>query len=85
MKCDLCNPQRITYWYDLKAKFWFIFDCCTCESPMFVLKRHSMEPTENEIKEAKRLKKQHFPDTKWRTDQRRIFDHCHWHLLKGDV
>lgn len=83
-KCDLCYPKKITHWYDFKSKYWLIFDCCACEVPMFVLKRHSMELTQEEIGEAKSLRKRYFPKTKWRTDQRRILDHCHWHLIKEE-
>lgn len=81
MSCKLCNPEKITKWYNIDSKYWYIFDCVTCRVPMLVLKRHSMEPIKEEIYEAETIHQKYFLGKKWRKIQRLIPDHLHWHLI----
>lgn len=80
--CELCNPKRITKWYDnVKSKYWLVFDCKTCNMPMVVLKRHSMQASIEEIEEAVYITAKYFPHRTFRINQRNIKDHLHWHLI----
>lgn len=82
MNCPLCNPERITKWYDnIKSEYWLIFDCKTCCIPMLVLKRHTMQPTKAELNEAEEIRKNFFSNRKFRKNQRKIPNHLHWHLI----
>jgi len=48
---------------------------------MIVLKRHTMEPTEEELRHLEEVVRRLFGDTaRVRKTQRKIPDHLHWHI-----
>lgn len=69
--CDLC---------ELKGCKYKLVTCNTCNIPMIVSVDHKPSFSEEEKKEIKRM----FPRMKIRWNQRKIKDHAHCHLYKGD-
>ena len=84
MDCDLCLLKRRINVY-LDNEYFIIMDCDSCHVPMVVWKDHTMyvpEPDEQVMEafltEAANMfyeGKSYFIDK----NQRKIFDHIHWH------
>ncbi len=47
MTFPLCEAEELTEWY-YEDDLIYICDCLSCEVPMAVIKRHDVEPTEEE-------------------------------------
>lgn len=82
--CDLCVLERCTRWY-WESKYFVVLDCRTCGVPMVVLKRHSLDLTEDEQVELDSIA-QEMPDLQmgnftFRGTMRKIPDHWHQHLV----
>lgn len=82
MSCPLCTPEKKTQWYDINSEYWYFFDCDSCKVPMAVLKRHSMDITDQEKQELYRIIETFFPGCHLRTRQRKIKDHLHYHIIR---
>jgi len=85
--CRLVNGNIITKKY--YSNFLItVVDCKTCHTPMVVLNRHSLNPTNVEL--AKMITKsveignEMFGKDKYMIDrkQRCIKDHLHWHIRR---
>ncbi len=46
--CELCNLEQRTKWY-YEDDYFIVCDCSTCNVPMIVLKRHSLELNQEEL------------------------------------
>ena len=81
-ECDLCTLEKKTKWHYESEKI-VICNCMTCKTPMVLLKRHTMSPTQEELDEIKKACDEWFGEGeyKFRIEQRRIPDHMHWHLI----
>jgi len=78
--CELCKRERLTQWFHEDDICWVAI-CKTCGVPMIVLKRHTMEPTEEELRHLEEVVRRLFGDTaRVRKTQRKIPDHLHWHI-----
>jgi len=83
-ECELCKlieGNIITKKY-YEDDIIIIVSCEHCNVPLLVLKRHTMQPTKNELSHMNRLMINRFPDRYVRKKQRSIQDHLHWHLIK---
>ena len=49
--------------------------------PMVVLKRHTTNPTEDELKHCKELASRHFDDPEFRVHMAIVEEHWHAHVL----
>lgn len=78
--CPLCKKEKKTHWYYSDTVCW-VADCLTCQIPMIVLVRHSMDPTDFEFRHLPEIVETLFPGAKLRKKQRVVKDHLHWHIL----
>lgn len=78
--CQLCEAQRLTHRYYEDRVCW-VADCRTCGIPMIVLKRHGDSLTHVEERHMLGVVCKLFPGCGVRTNQRRIKDHVHWHVV----
>lgn len=87
--CRLYENREITTMFYFESAQVIIVDCKTCGVPMAVLKRHTDNPSREEIKEMywallnavpKKYKGKH-----WQIDvhMRSIPDHLHYHLRES--
>lgn len=81
-ECDLCVLEKRTDWYFESDKL-VVCNCMTCHIPMVLLRRHTMAPTQEEIDEINLVCDNLYGKALYtfRTNQRRIPDHLHWHIL----
>lgn len=75
--CNLCTGDVKTKLYHEDADV-IVVDCETHNVPMFVIKRHSAEPTIEETAHIKDLIDTMFSDQPFRGPHT-IMDHFHWH------
>jgi len=86
MECPLCKLEKKTDWY-FENVMLAVLECKTCNLPMVVLKRHTMEPTAKEekamIRELTKVADAFFDEGNWalRKYQRNIKDHLHFHAI----
>jgi len=81
MECPLCKAEHLTNWYYEDDLFYFC-DCKSCGIPMVVLRRHTMKPSWDEVNGMKYVTRVLFgADIRFRTEQRQIKDHLHWHII----
>ena len=78
--CLFCpTPEKKTHWYEetdkaiLMEKFG--------GGPMVVLKRHTTDPTENELHHCKELASRHFDEPEFRVLMNHVENHWHAHLV----
>lgn len=75
--CNLCMGDMKTKLYHDDA-LCIVVDCIVHNVPMFVIKRHSSEPTTEEMEHIKQLADTMFPGQHFRGPHT-IMDHFHWH------
>lgn len=80
MSCPLCERGKVSHWY-LEDDICWVADCITFGLPMIVLKRHTMDPTDQELNHLKSVVNNLFPSKGLRKGQRRRADHLHWHIV----
>lgn len=79
--CDLCLLEPITKWYYHDDKV-VVCDCLSCQTPMIVLREHTVQPTPETIEYLLKICRQVFGvKIELRTQQRKIPDHLHWHIF----
>lgn len=90
MDCELC---QLVYGHIVTKKYYSNFlitvvDCKTCQVPMVVLNRHSLNPNNIElskmITKAVEIGDEMFGENNYVVDrnQRCIKDHLHWHIRR---
>lgn len=83
--CPLCIRERKTKWL-YENHHLSIFYCDTCHVPLVVCNRHTMLPTEQELKRMEEKAdcwgKEIYGEGRFYIDQnqRKIKDHLHWHI-----
>lgn len=79
--CDLCKLEKKTKWYYYDDDI-VICDCITCNVPMVVLREHTMFVSPKMVEKIIRVVNHIFgKNYKFRTIQRTIPDHFHWHIF----
>ena len=78
-ECELCELEKVTRWY-YEDDVIVILECKTCHVPMGVLRRHSMEPTQEEQNHLESKLLELFPNKQLDKVQRKITDHLHFHM-----
>lgn len=87
-QCALC---RLWYNREIKTRFYYedelliIVDCVQCKIPMIVIKRHTMEISDEEEKQILSVKNRLWANSKLRCESRSIKDHYHCHVIVGVV
>lgn len=79
MTCPLCELAHLTHRH-YEDDLVVVLDCVTCNVPMGVLRRHSMEPTSEETQRLIGKLKELFPGRRLDKNQRKIPEHLHWHM-----
>ena len=78
--CPLCLAEKVTPWYFENDTMW-VADCDSCDEPMFVLKRHSHLPAEQELELMVTKAREMFgEEPPFDFVRRRIPDHFHFHV-----
>lgn len=82
MSCRLCSLKKATPWFYDGDNF-VIITCDTCGVPMIVVREHTMDPSA-ELKKRMINKAENIfgEGIEFRTNQRDIKDHWHWHIEK---
>jgi len=84
MGCELCNLKSLTAWH-YADNVIVICDCLTCRVPMLVFRRHGDIPLAEEHHARQKLIELYGKRlVKMRTQERKVKDHRHWHLLLED-
>ena len=79
--CELCNLERKTTWHYWNDIF-IICDCETCKIPMIITKEHVNYPEGINESYVHGLVKGVFKRKfRFRKEQRKVFDHWHWHII----
>jgi len=84
-ECELCDLEKKTKWYYEDSEF-VVCDCETCKIPMIVSKDHNFRLKDFPGHGADRIFKivqKVFPgrDFYFRTEQRKVKNHWHWHII----
>ena len=83
--CPLCIRKQKTQWIHEDGLI-SIFYCDTCGVPLVVCNRHTMSPSQEELKrmeqKADHWGRQIYGEGRFYVDQkqRKIKDHLHWHI-----
>ena len=78
--CLFCpKPEKRTKWYEQTDEAILMEKLGG--GPMVVLKRHTTDPTENELKHCKELASRHFDDPEFRVHMAIVEEHWHAHVL----
>lgn len=80
MNCPLCERKKLSHWYYEDDLIW-VANCTFHKVPMIILKRHSLEPNEEEWARILEVKNRLFPTLRFRSYMGRIRDHWHDHLI----
>jgi Zn ribbon nucleic-acid-binding protein len=78
MSCPLCKAEKLTWWYYEDSLCW-IADCKTCGVPLAVLKRHTTQPTPEEVEHMVQIAKKLFPGKRIDFTMKSILGHFHFH------
>ena len=79
-ECPLCKHERITRRYIEDEKIW-VADCATHKVPMWVLKRHVAQPTQEEVEYARRKCRQLFGQSIRFRGPQSSKSHYHEHII----
>ena len=79
--CPLCRAEHLTPWIWEDEVCWICYCATHTETPMIVLKRHSAEPTPEEMEHIKAVKNKLFPELRFRGHMQSLPDHWHEHLV----
>lgn len=81
MTCDLCILEKRTKWF-YEDKSFVIINCDHCMQPMIVIKRHTMQPTEQRLEKMIKIAHELFgKNIEFRKEQKKIKSHFHWHII----
>ena len=80
--CAFCpKPEKRTEWYEETDEAILMEKLGG--GPMVVLKRHTTDPTKDELDHCKELASRHFENPEFRVLMAVVTDHWHAHVLKG--
>jgi len=89
--CELCNLEKKTKWY-YEDDNWIICDCLMCKEPMLIYRKHTMNIPEEDLSYIFHLLRYDFESPQYlfgtrgklifRTFQKKIKDHFHWHIIR---
>lgn len=80
--CAFCpKPEKRTKWYEETENAILMEKLGG--GPMVVLKRHTTEPTSEELEHCKELASRYFDDPEFRVLMNVVTEHWHGHVVEG--